>query len=139
MSKGLIRFVILFILAIFTLHGRPAADEPRPITFDDLISLGRIGDFEISSDGRWIAFDVTWYDKSENSSNTDIYLVAVGGGEVWRFIRSDGADHSPCWSPDGKHLAFVSDRDGSAQIWIIPSDGGEARRITDVPTGVSGP
>ncbi len=139
MSKSLIRFVILLILAIFTLQGRSAADETHPITFDDLISLGRIGDFEVSPDGRWIAFEVTWYDKEENSSNTDIYLVPAVGGEVWRFIRSEGADHSPSWSPDGKHLAFVSDRDGSSQIWIIPSDGGEASRITDIPTGVSGP
>ena len=139
MSKGLIRFAILITLLILTLQGRSAADEPRPITFDDLISLGRVGDLDISPDGRWIAFEVTWYDKSENSSNTDIYLVPVSGGEVWRFIHSDGADYSPCWSPDGKHLAFISDRDGSSQIWVIPSDGGEARRITDVPTGVSGP
>ncbi len=114
-------------------------DGPRAITFDDLISLGRIGSFEISPDGKWIAFTVTWFSKEDNSSNTDIYLVPVRGGEVWRFVRSDGNDHSPCWSPDGRHLAFVSDRNGRAQIWVIPVDGGEARKVTDVPTGVSNP
>jgi dipeptidyl aminopeptidase/acylaminoacyl peptidase len=139
MPRGLIKFAILIHLSAIILLSAPVAAEPRPITFDDLISFGRIGDFEISPDGRWIAFEVTWYDKEENSSNTDIYLVPAGGGDVWRFIRSEGADHSPSWSPDGKQLAFVSDRDGSSQIWIIPSDGGEAQRITDVPTGASGP
>ena len=65
--------------------------------------------------------------------------MPAAGGDVWRFVRSEGDDYSPCWSPDGKHLAFVSDRDGGPQIWIIPADGGEARRVTDIPTGVSGP
>jgi len=135
------RVTILLSLVLFLLP--PAAhtqeEGKRAITFDDLISLGRVGDFDISPDGRWIAFETTWFDKEANSSNTDIYLVPAAGGDVWRFVRSEGDDSSPCWSPDGRHLAFVSDRDGSSQIWIIPADGGEARRVTDVPTGVSGP
>ena len=116
-----------------------AGAERRPISFDDLIGLGRIGSYEISPDGRYVAFTVTWFDKGGNSSNTDIYLVPLRGGDPWRFARSEGDDHSPCWSPDGTRLAFVSTRGGSAQIWVIPVDGGEAAKITDVPTGVSSP
>ena len=117
----------------------PAAAAPRAITFDDLIAMGRIGDFDVSPDGKRVAFDVTWFDKEANDSRTDIYLVSIDGGDVWKFVRGDGDDHSPRWSPDGRSLAFVSDRDGSSQIWIIPADGGEARRVTDVPTGAGGP
>ena len=109
------------------------------ITFDDLISVGRIGSFEVSPDGRWVAFEVTRFDKEANSSNIDIFLVPVAGGAPSAFVRSAGDDSSPTWSPDGKQLAFVSDRDGTSQIWVIPIDGGEAKRITDVPTEVSSP
>jgi len=115
------------------------AEDLHAISFDDLISLGRIGSFEVSPDGRWIAFEVTWFEKKDNSSNSDIYLVPVQGRDVWRFIRSDASDYSPCWSPDGAHLAFVSDRNGKPQIWVIPTDGGEARCVSDIPTGASHP
>ncbi|HSG29013.1 MAG TPA: S9 family peptidase [Candidatus Krumholzibacterium sp.] len=113
--------------------------SPHAITFDDLISLGRIGDFEISPDGGKAAFTVTWFDEEDNSSNTDIYMVSLSGGAPYPFVRSEGSDRSPCWSPDGSKLAFVSSRGGTSQIWIIPADGGEARRVTDIPTGVSQP
>jgi dipeptidyl aminopeptidase/acylaminoacyl peptidase len=115
------------------------AEKTHPITFDDLISLGRIGSFSVSPDGSWVAFEVTRFDKESNSSNADIYLVPVEGGEAWSFIRSDGDDYAPCWSPDGRSIAFVSDRDGTAQIWVIPIDGGEAKKITDYPTGAYDP
>ncbi len=120
-------------------YDHPVTDKPHAISFDDLISLGRIGSFEISPDGEMIAFTVSWFDKEKNSSNTDIYMVPLKGGDAYRFVRSGGNDHSPCWSPDGSQLAFVSDRDGNSQIWIIPADGGEAHRITNIPTGVSDP
>lgn len=137
------RCTLLFI-GILTVMSLIAAvstggEERRAITFDDLISLGRIGGYEISPDGGWVAFQVTWFDKENNSSNTDIYLVPTMGGDVWEFVHSEGNDYAHCWSPDGKHLAFISDRDGGTQIWIIPTDGGEARRVTDVPTGAGAP
>ncbi len=130
----------ILVVAVVILAGTMSVKaEKRAITFDDLISLGRIGSFEVSPDGRNIAFTVKWFDKEENSSNTDIYLVPVKGGDPYRFIRSDGADYAPTWAPDGRKLAFVSTRGGSPQIWVIPVDGGEARKITDIPTGVSSP
>ena len=139
MTRHMIVIALFLILVLFPCACRAQEESRHELTFDDLISLGRVGDFEVSPDGRWIAFETNWFDKEANSSNADIYLVPATGGDVWRFVRSDGDDYSPCWSPDGKLLAFVSDREGSPQIWIIPADGGEARRVTDVPTGTGGP
>ena len=133
------RACFIAVIAVLFAATAAAGQQRRPITFDDLIAMGRIGSYEISPDGRNVAFSVTWFDKHSNSSNTDIYLVPLRGGEPRRFVHGDGDDHSPCWSPDGKRLAFVSTRGGSAQIWVIPADGGEAVRVTDVPTGVSSP
>jgi dipeptidyl aminopeptidase/acylaminoacyl peptidase len=131
--------LIVSVALLVVLCGPARAAEPRAITFDDFISLERIGSFAVSPDGKWIAFEATRIDKEANSSNTDIYLVPVSGGEPWAFVRSAGDDSSPTWSPDGKRIAFVSDRDGTSQIWVIPIDGGEAKRVTDIPTEVSGP
>ena len=130
--------VVIFLLCILTpLAGAASAAEPRAITFDDLISMARIGSFAVSPDGKFIAYEVTRFNKEENSSNTDISLVPVAGGAPVAFVRSDGDDSSPAWSRDGTQLAFISDRDGSAQLWMISVNGGEAKRITDLATGVS--
>jgi len=130
---------LVLLVTLSAINATAQVKELRAITFDDLISLGRIGSFEVSPDGRWVAFEITWFNKEKNSSNTDIYLLELKSGKVWSFIRNEADDYSPTWSPDGSMLAFVSTRDGSAQIWAIPVDGGEAEKITDVPTGVSQP
>jgi len=139
MRRHTFAVALALVAALLVLPRALGAESRHAIAFDDLISLGRIGSFEISPDSKWIAFEVTWYDKAANSSNTDIYLVPVAGGVPTRFVRSDGDDSSPTWSPDGSTLAFVSDRDGSAQIWIIPISGGEAKRVTSIPTGAENP
>ena len=139
-QSAALRVAVLAFAAFFVLLPHEArAASLHGITFDDLISFARIGAFEVSPDGKWVAFEATRFDKEGNSSNTDIYLVPVAGGAPVAFVRSAGDDSSPAWSPDGTQLAFVSDRDGSSQVWIIPIDGGEAKRITDIPTEVSGP
>ena len=139
MKRLIAAAMIAAALALIPSAGTRGAESRHAITFDDLISLGRIGNLEVSPDGKWIAFEVTWFDKAANSSDTDIYLEPIAGGAPVRFVRSEGDDSSPAWSPDGKHLAFVSDRDGTSQIWMIPVAGGEARRITNVPTGAGNP
>ena len=138
--KRFVTFIFLITLSVsMTFPSGCPAGEKRAITFDDLISFGRIGSFEISPDGKWVVFTVTWFDKAENSSNTDIYLASVKDGQPRSFVKSSGNDYSPCWSNDGRMIAFVSDREGTPQIWTIPLDGGESRKITDIPTGVSDP
>jgi dipeptidyl aminopeptidase/acylaminoacyl peptidase len=132
-----IRVLVILALVLAPLAGAAFSADPRGITFNDLISMARIGSFAVSPDGKLVAYEVTRFDKDENSSNTDIFVVPVAGGVPWAFVRSDADDSSPAWSSDGKWLAFLSDRDGTSQIWIIPVDGGEAKKITDVATGVS--
>ena len=142
-APALAALVAVFFAALVpaSAPAAPAAGRPpaavRGLVFDDLFAMKRIGGFEVSPDGKWIAFELTSFDKAANSSNMDIWLVPARGGDEAPFVQSDGRDGSPQWSPDGKRLAFISDRGGSSQIWTIPVDGGEAARITSVPTEVS--
>lgn len=74
----------------------------------------------ISPDGGQIAF----------TYKGDIYTVDTGGGKARQITSSRGYDTHPVWSPDGKSIAFASDRDGSMDVFIVGRDGGVPRRLT---------
>ena len=72
----------------------------------------------------------------------DIYKVNVQGGEALRLTSQPSYESSPVWSPDGKEIAFASDRNGSMDVFIMSAQGGNARRLTfhstsEVPTTFS--
>ena len=74
----------------------------------------------ISPDGGQIAF----------TYKGDIYTVDTGGGQARQITSSRGYDTHPVWSPDGKSIAFASDREGSMDVFIVGRDGGVPRRLT---------
>src|ERR1700727_2110731 len=95
--------------ALFLLSATAAAQTPkRPITFDDLISMRRVSDLQISPDGKWIAYTVAFADKDANHTVSDIWIVATTGGEASRLTSLSGGADNELWSPDGKTIAFVS-------------------------------
>ena len=77
-------------------------------------------DVRISPDGKEIVF----------CYKGDIYKVAASGGEAVRLTTHDSYEASPVWSPDGKQIAFSSDRYGNPDIFVMYSEGGPARRLT---------
>ena len=77
-------------------------------------------DVKISPDGKEIVF----------CYKGDIYKVNANGGKAVQLTTQDSYESSPIWSPDGKHIAFASDRNGSLDLFIMNSDGGEAKRLT---------
>jgi Tol biopolymer transport system component len=86
-----------------------------------------------SPDGKWIAFDsnrksasVLSYDsnrKSTSASNRDIFVMRDDAGGLRQLTSGAAVDEDPTWSPDGKMLAFASDRAGNGDIWVIRADG----------------
>lgn len=77
-------------------------------------------DVKISPDGSEIIF----------TYKGDIYKVAAGGGSATRLTSQPSYESKPVWSPDGKSVAFASDRNGGQDIYIMPAAGGPARRLT---------
>jgi len=108
--------------------------EKRPITFQDLISLHRLSEPQLSPDAKWIAYTVSTPDLEANHSVRDIWLVPTTAGEPRQLTRG-GSDTRPRWSPDGQKLAFISARNGTPQIYWIALAGGEATRLTNLSTG----
>ncbi|MFN2224737.1 MAG: S9 family peptidase, partial [Anaerolineae bacterium] len=78
--------------------------------------------------------------REANGYKSAIWLVPAKGGRPRQFTGGEKRDHSPRWSPDGRWLAFVSNRGGEkAQIYLMPTDGGEALPLTEVETGAGTP
>jgi TolB protein len=66
-----------------------------------------------------------------SGGNSDIYLIEpTAGDELARLTSDSGIDTSPSWSPDGSQIAFVSERSGGAQVYVMSASGGGARRVT---------
>ena len=134
MSRKAAVLAVSILLMVFSacLH----ASEKKPWTADDLWKLKRLGDPQLSPDGKWIAYVVSVTDFEKNKSNSDIWLIPAGGGTPRRMTTSEKGDYQPRWSPCGKMIAFLSSRDGDPQIYLLPLHGGEARKSTDFPGGV---
>lgn len=117
-----------------------APDAKRPLTLDDLVALQTVSDPQIAPDGSRIAFVVETIDPAANEARTRIWLIDARDGATPRpLTNGERQDSQPRWSPDGKTLAFISNRGGNRQVWRLPLDGGEARRLTDHPGGAREP
>lgn len=117
-----------------------AAQELKPMTPDDVMSLRSVSDPQISPDGKWVAYVVSAVDMKENAANADIWVVSTAdGAQPYRLTSSKKSDNEPRWSPDGKRLAFVSAREEKPQIFLISPFGGEAERLTESKSGAQSP
>jgi len=124
----------------------------RAITIEDLYAMQFLSRPRIAPDGQRIAFVTTTIDASTHEYRSAIWVAPIDGGEAQRFTSGTANANSPEWSPDGRWLAFVSERESEAtgkdakkqgkdkpQIWVLPVTGGEARQLTFMEHGASSP
>jgi dipeptidyl aminopeptidase/acylaminoacyl peptidase len=116
-----------------------AGQTRRPLTVDDMFEIQRVGDPQISPDGKWVAFTVTTTSLEDEKSETRIWMIPVNGGDPIPMTAEGYSASQPRWSPDGKYLSFTASKgDSKTQVWTLNRLGGEAQQLTDVEQGISG-
>lgn len=127
-------FVVWLSLMLSPFAVAGAAQTP---TVEQSLNLRSAGSPRISPDGRYIAYQVQETNWEENAFETEIWIAVIATGECYRLTNAKKSSTNPQWSPDSKRIAFVSDRDGKRQIYLIVPNGGEAVQLTSVETGVN--
>ena len=124
------------ILFLAVLASAPVVAQTVP-TIDQLVSLHRAGSPVISPDAARVAYTVRETDWDDNAYKTEIWIADVATGATRQLTHAKKSSSQPAWSPDGRTLAFVSDRSDKRQIYLIDPTGGEAEALTSQEDGVS--
>lgn len=128
------RSAIFVLLAIVV----ASAHAQRVPTFEEIISMRMTNSAVISPDGRHVAISIQNTDWNDNRFDTEIWLSKDGKKPIPFTSTSKGSSTNPLFSPDGQWLAFLADRSGKTQIYVMRVDGGEARAVTNEEENISG-
>src|SRR5262245_22237102 len=130
---------IAVCLGLWLVLTAAAFAEKRPMTLADMFAFQRVGDPQISPDGKLVAYQVGVVDLAGNKTTTNLWVAATDGKTPPRRLTSSTKrDAHPRWSPDGSKILFESNRTGdNTQLWVIDLAGGEARQLTTLSTGAS--
>ena len=134
MMKDLFKNLLLIILFVSLITGEFSAQQKRAMTPEDLWAMKRIGSFDLSPDGKTIAFTVTSYDIEKNKGNSDIWLIDTDGKNLRPLKTSEENESNPKFSPDGKFIAY----EYKNNIWLCDLNGQNDVQLTNLYTGASG-
>ncbi|MCX7612287.1 MAG: hypothetical protein N2043_11935, partial [Ignavibacterium sp.] len=111
--------------------------QKRAFEIEDLYKLKYISNLSLSNDNKYLSYTLTSYSLKDSKSNSDVYLLNTGNKNIKQLTRYSGMDVQSIFSPDGRFIYFISNRNGSSQIYKLPLDGGEPIQLTNISTGVS--
>jgi len=140
MIRGTIIAVAALCVAGLLPHAHAQAKK-EPFTAERSWKIQRIGAPTLSRDGRTVIAPVTRFAMEEDKSYVDLWIWNADGSGQRRLTTDAANDGAPTISPDGKSVAFISQRgdDKAPQLYVMPLGGGEARRLTKLATGVQSP
>jgi dipeptidyl aminopeptidase/acylaminoacyl peptidase len=141
-----LRFVVAAagLAGLMSLPWTASAQVLAP-SIDDVLNLKRVGTPVIAPDGLSVVYTVRETNWDDNEYETEIWLSRLpdggGGGtraaESRQLTNARKSSMQPAWSPDGRWIVFISDRDGKRQIYRLALEGGEAEKLTDGEEGVT--
>jgi len=134
-----VRVLPLFLSALLVCLAPYAAHAGRPLTPEDWYRFQDVSDLRVAPDGSAVAYLVTSYDKEADESRGALWIAGWTGKERRRLTHGESVSE-PRFTPDGRHLSFLSARPaGSAtQLWILDRRGGEPRQLSHVSAEITG-
>ncbi len=132
------RIVVLgcALVASLALGVQGTGKETR-LTMDTFMEMETVGSPRISPDGTQIIFSRGFVDKVNDQSQSNLWITDIGGARIRELTHGNWRDSSPVWSPDGRRIAFLSNRDGTNQIHVMWIDTREVAQLTHLTQGVS--
>ncbi len=129
---------LVFVLAPFC--SAQASPAKRPMTFEDMMKMKRLGETAVSPDGKWLAYSVTTVNLEQNTKTAELWVQAIAGGEPQKLAVGQAGDSGIQFSADGKRILFVSGREGGQQVWLADFDpatgtASNAKKLTALSTG----
>ena len=126
--------IVLPAIALLLLQSASLSQPPkRNLRPGDIYRQQSTGDAQISPDGKWVVYTITSIDSAKDKRNTDIWMMNWEGTETVQLTNSPDLESNPNWSPDGKYISFIANRNGgNSQVYLLNRLGGEAIKLTDV-------
>lgn len=130
MRRAILSLVTIIVVVSSSLAVAAAQQKLRVLDKETFLEMESVGNPEISPDGRQIVFTRTWVDKVKDQYRSNLWIVDVEGTRVRQLTEGMWRDSDPVWSPDGKRVAFLSDRSGSTQIHVLWVETREVTQLT---------
>jgi dipeptidyl aminopeptidase/acylaminoacyl peptidase len=117
------RFALVVIFAFAFAPVSRAQAAKRPMTFEDMMQMKRLGATAVSPDGVWLGYTVTSVDLEQNTRTPELWIQRIAGGEPRKLDVGQPGDDGLEFAPDGKHILFLSTRElASQQVWVADFD-----------------
>ena len=142
--KFLISIFLVFAVSSIAQPAPTAAPAKHPFTFEEMMSLKRLGEPVPSPEGKWIVFGAEDVNLEANTKTSHLWIVPATGGEARRLNQSTTDEERPRFSPDGRRIIFTSKATDPTQIWICDFDStagglvGQPHQLTNLSTGADG-
>src|SRR6185436_6123966 len=110
-----------FLVTIFLLVSFSAQAQKRAFTIEDFYRVKSISDVHVSPDGKSVIYALATFDLPRAKRFTHIWMMDLDGRNARQLTSGDKSESSPAFSPDGKWISFISSKDGSPNIYLLPS------------------
>jgi len=112
--------------------------EGQRMTPEALWAMGRIGDYDVSPDGKRIVYTVAYYSVPENKSNREIFIMNADGSENKQLTHSPYQENEVKWIKGGTKIAFLSNDDGTSQLYEMNPDGTNRTKLSSYDGDMEG-
>ena len=129
-SSALVVLVLVSLCAAVLAQPRKGTADKGTLSKETFMDMEGVSNPAISPDGRQIVFTRSWVDKVKDERVSNLWIVDVDGTRTRELTSGTWRDSQPVRSPDGKRIAFLSDRDGTNQLHVLWVDTREAAQLT---------